>query len=52
MHERIQRYLEDKIAKFKNELALCCRNRADAYGQLNAVLEVWRRLTTRKSCQA
>lgn len=40
MHERIQRYLEDKVSKFKNELALCSRNRVDAYGQLNDVLEV------------
>ncbi len=49
MHDRIYRYLEEKISKFKNELNYCSRNRADAYGQMASVLDVWRELP-RKNC--
>lgn len=40
MHDRIQRYLEDKISKFKSEMAYSSRTREDGFGQLSNILEV------------
>jgi len=45
MHDRIHRYLEEKISKFKTELSFCSRNRLETYGQISGVLDVENFLT-------
>ena len=40
MHDRIQLHLEERISKFKAELAFSSRSRQESFGQIINVLDV------------